>query len=106
MSPKRKPWTLPLNDTEDFVLKVAAGCFQCEFDEAEGGLVDHCKDCQREIVTAAYALFATGNYKIIKAPVREELLCREVRYSPLQTVAPTYCDLPLGHEGRHHWVTP
>lgn len=66
-NPLRKPWTLPLSAPEEFICKVQAGCFQCEFDEAEGGLVDHCKDCQREIVTAAYELFTHRGYELVGA---------------------------------------
>ena len=65
-TPKRKPWTLPLNNVEEFYVKVQAGCFMCDFAEEDGGLVDHCEDCQREITTAAYALFGPhGKHKII-----------------------------------------
>lgn len=60
--PLRKPWTLPLSKPEEFEMKVAAGCPWCEFDEAEGGLFDHCKDCQQEITAAAYELFVRLRY--------------------------------------------
>ena len=54
----------PPNPVEEFHLKLGAGCPYCDFDEAEGGLLDHCRDCQREIVTLAYRLFCTEGRRI------------------------------------------
>ena len=31
-------------------------CSRCDFDEAEGGLVDHCDACCRQIVTKAWRI--------------------------------------------------
>lgn len=38
--------------------KLRNGCGRCSFDEAEGGIVEHCNDCQRTIVMFAWTLFA------------------------------------------------
>ena len=36
-------------------LSLLKGCPECLYDEAEGGLVDHCPNCQRELMTQVYA---------------------------------------------------
>lgn len=38
--------------------KLRNGCHACEFDEAEGGIINHCADCRLWIVRIAYELFA------------------------------------------------
>ena len=41
-----------------FLERLKDGCSRgCDFDEAEGGLVNHCRQCQVELVTLAYDLF-------------------------------------------------
>ena len=37
--------------------RALRGCGGCDWDEAEGGLVDHCAACQRQITTIALGLF-------------------------------------------------
>lgn len=34
--------------------KALAGCSRCDYDEAEGGLLDHCDKCCRNIATVAW----------------------------------------------------
>ncbi len=34
--------------------EVLQGCSGCTYDEAEGGLVDHCPTCQRKVTEAAW----------------------------------------------------
>lgn len=37
---------------------LADGCHRgCDYDEAEGGLIEHCSKCQRSITVIAYELF-------------------------------------------------
>ncbi len=40
-----------------FIERLEDGCSGCEFDEAEGGLVNHCDTCCRWLTTQAYELF-------------------------------------------------
>ncbi len=40
-----------------FIERLEDGCSSCDFDEAEGGLVDHCDTCCRWLTTQAYELF-------------------------------------------------
>lgn len=35
-------------------------CAQCEYDEAEGGFIDHCDGCCRRIVTELYGPLILG----------------------------------------------
>lgn len=39
--------------------KLEEGCSRCAFDEAEGGLFNHCAVCQHSITTMAYELIVT-----------------------------------------------
>lgn len=39
-----------------FIKQLEEGCSTCEFDEAEGGLMDHCDKCCRQITTMAYEI--------------------------------------------------
>lgn len=44
---------------KQFVKLLEDGCHQgCDYDEAEGGLLNHCEDCCRKITAQAYELFA------------------------------------------------
>lgn len=48
------------NSTSDLAIQLhnaLKGCTGCEWDEAEGDLVDHCAKCQRRVTTLAYELF-------------------------------------------------
>lgn len=40
------------------------GCSGCDFDEAEGGLFDHCTKCKHQITTDAYELFVRQGVQI------------------------------------------
>lgn len=40
---------------------VVDGCMRCEYDEAEGGLVNHCDACCRKITTELYGLLVRGD---------------------------------------------
>lgn len=54
----------------DRLVAALSGCPQCTWDEAEGGLVDHCNRCCRR-VTAASWLFcveATRIKPVLDAP--------------------------------------
>lgn len=40
--------------------RLADGCHRgCDYDEAEGGLVSHCADCQHWITSLAYMMFVS-----------------------------------------------
>ena len=41
------------------------GCSGCEFDEAEGGLLNHCAACQLLITSLAYGIFVLERYQIV-----------------------------------------
>lgn len=43
-----------------FMDLLTIGCGTCRYDEAEGGLDDHCDKCCRKIATAAYEIFVTN----------------------------------------------
>lgn len=49
------------------------GCSSCDYDEAEGDLLDHCASCQKKIVALAYELFAQQRYTIL-APAEPGLV--------------------------------
>jgi hypothetical protein len=34
--------------------RLLAGCSKCEYDEAEGGIVNHCDACCRKFTTAGW----------------------------------------------------
>lgn len=46
------------------VKRLIEGCRGCDFDEAEGGLVDHCAECKHAIVTDAYELFIRSGAQV------------------------------------------
>lgn len=39
----------------EFKAEVTKACRGCDYDEAEGGLVNHCPNCCKRIATAAWA---------------------------------------------------
>lgn len=39
---------------DEALRKALEGCSGCEYDEAEGGLINHCNKCCREIAGAAW----------------------------------------------------
>lgn len=39
-----------------YLAGALGGCSSCEYDEAEGDLVNHCDKCCREVTTRAFAL--------------------------------------------------
>jgi len=45
-----------MNDKRKLIDLLENGCSGCDFDEAEGGLMNHCSDCCRKITTLAYYL--------------------------------------------------
>jgi NTP pyrophosphatase (non-canonical NTP hydrolase) len=50
-----------MSPREEFLRLVADGCHrQCEYDEAEGGLLDHCKSCRDKIAALAHRIFVRG----------------------------------------------
>lgn len=44
-----------LRAVETFKAEVTNSCGACDYDEAEGGLVNHCPKCCHRIATAAWA---------------------------------------------------
>lgn len=42
-----------------FIERLNNGCGKCDFDEAEGGLLNHCDECCAWITAQAYDLFVT-----------------------------------------------
>ncbi len=45
------------------LVNLLQGCGTCVYDEAEGGLIDHCPDCMRKVTTEAYGLMEMGAFK-------------------------------------------
>lgn len=57
---------------EGMLSLLREGCARCDFDEAEGGLVNHCRDCQRKIVTQAYEALIQKDYQLVPPPTRAQ----------------------------------
>lgn len=49
---------------KQFVAVLLDGCGTCRFDEAEGGLEDHCDSCCRKLTALAHQLFVVGGAQI------------------------------------------
>lgn len=46
------------NNADAALRKSLAGCRSCDYDEAEGGLVNHCDACCRRVTAAAWEFVA------------------------------------------------
>lgn len=54
--------------------RLLEGCSGCEYDEAEGGLFNHCSKCQHEIVTLAYELIVKDGMQLKSIAEMTQLL--------------------------------
>lgn len=58
---------------DSIVALLESGCPNCEFDEAEGELVNHCAECQKAIVTDLYQLMVLEGYRLTGARSDDEV---------------------------------
>lgn len=50
----------------EMIDRLVDGCHRdCNYDEAEGGLVNHCDACCRKITTDLFELIVTRGHKIV-----------------------------------------
>lgn len=55
-----------IHSTKVFRRLLLEGCHRgCDYDEAEGGILNHCKECQKAIVESAYTIFAMNKTRIV-----------------------------------------
>lgn len=48
-----------ITEPPDTIRDLLRGCGHCDYDEAEGGLVDHCDACCRKVTAACWEFFTS-----------------------------------------------